>query len=146
MLSSLTITHLRNITDLSLQPSEGINLISGENGAGKTSVLEAIYLLTLGKSFRSRSLKSVIQFGQDQLQIIAKTYKNMPVGLKFSTHQGLEIRLNSAPLKRKSELALQLPLQFIPANCHQFFEQGPRYRRQLLDWGLFHVEHLYVKR
>lgn len=35
---------------------------------------------------------------------------------------------------------MQLPLQFVPANCHQFFEQGPRYRRQLLDWGLFHVE------
>lgn len=140
MLSHLHITNLRNLTDLSFQPAAGINLILGSNGAGKTSVLEAIHLLTLGKSFRTRTLKSAIQFDKTQFQVIAKTVKKMPVGLQFSHSTGLKIRLNSAPLKRLSELATQLPLQFIPANCHQFFEQGPKYRRQLLDWGLFHVE------
>jgi len=140
LLSQLRISSLRNLTDLSFQPSAGINLILGDNGSGKTSILEAIHMLAIGKSFRTRSLKHVIQFGQPQLQIVAKTTKNMPVGLQFSDREGLQIRLNSAPLKRLSELAMQLPLQFIPANCHQFFEQGPRYRRQLLDWGLFHVE------
>ena len=140
MLSQLHITNLRNITDLSFQPSSGINLILGSNGAGKTSVLEAIYMLTLGKSFRTRTLKPAIQFEQKALQVVAKTTKNMPVGMRFSSIDGLQIRLNNAPLKRLSDLAMQLPLQFIPANCHQFFEQGPKYRRQLLDWGLFHVE------
>lgn len=140
MLSQLRIHSLRNLTNSSLEPSQGINILTGDNGSGKTSVLEAIHMLAIGKSFRARSLKSVIQFGQSQLQVIAKTSKNVPVGLQFSLDNGLSIRLNSAPLKRLSELAMQLPLQFIPANCHQFFEQGPRYRRQLLDWGLFHVE------
>lgn len=140
MLSQLRITALRNLTDLSFEPASGINLILGANGSGKTSILEAIHMLAMGKSFRSRTMKSVLQFGQPQLQVIAKTVKNRPVGLQYSTGDGLQIRLNSAPLKRISDLASQLPLQFIPANCHQFFEQGPRYRRQLLDWGLFHVE------
>ena len=140
MLSQLRITSLRNLTDLTFYPTAGVNLILGENGAGKTSILEAIHLLAVGKSFRTRYLKQVIQFGQSQLQIVATTTKNIPVGLQFSDSTGLLIRLNSEPLKRLSELAMQLPLQFIPANCHQFFEQGPRYRRQILDWGLFHVE------
>ena len=103
-------------------------------------MLEAIHLLALGKSFRSRTLKSAVQFDKQQLQVIAKTSKNIPVGMQFSHSNGLQIRLNSTPLKRLSDLAMQLPLQFIPENCHQFFEQGPKYRRQLLDWGLFHVE------
>ncbi|PCJ32583.1 MAG: DNA replication/repair protein RecF [Gammaproteobacteria bacterium] len=140
MLSQLHITNLRNLTDISFQPASGINLILGDNGAGKTTLLEAIHILSLAKSFRTRTLKSAVQFGHKELQIIARTDKDMPVGLNYSHDSGLKIRLNSAPLKRTSELAVQLPLQFIPANCHQFFEKGPRYRRQLLDWGLFHVE------
>lgn len=141
MLAELTIKQLRNIDALSLLPSSGINLILGDNGAGKTSVLEAIHLLALGRSFRTRSLKQLVQFEQQQLQVIAKTkVHKTPIGLQYDLVSGLEIRLNNAPLKKLSDLALQLPLQFIPANCHQFFEQGPKFRRQVLDWGLFHVE------
>jgi len=140
VLKQLTISNLRNITELVIQPSSGINLIVGDNGSGKTSILEAIHLLTLGRSFRTRFLKNAVHFGQQKFQIIAKTSNDAPVGLQFDLTQGLQIRLNSQPLKRLSDLATQLPLQLIPANCHQFFEQGPRYRRQLLDWGLFHVE------
>jgi DNA replication and repair protein RecF len=140
VITQLTVSNLRNITELSLQPISGINLILGENGSGKTSLLEAIHLLAMGRSFRTRSLKNAIQFEQQQLQITAKTSADIPVGLQYDKSTGLKIRLNRAPLKRLSELATQLPLQFVPANCHQFFEKGPRYRRQLLDWGLFHVE------
>lgn len=140
MLNQLTISNLRNITELVVQPSSGINLILGDNGSGKTSILEAIHLLTLGRSFRTRFLKNIVQFDQQALQVIASTTNNTPVGLQFDLTKGLQIRINSEPLKRLSDLATQLPLQLIPANCHQFFEQGPKYRRQLLDWGLFHVE------
>ena len=140
MLSQLTLLNLRNISELSLQPATGINLITGDNGSGKTSILEAIHLLALGRSFRTRSLKNVVQFDKQQFQVVAKIKAETPVGLQFNINTGLQIRLNNAPLKKLSELAMQLPLQLIPANCHQFFEQGPRYRRQLLDWGLFHVE------
>ncbi|MFW5451698.1 MAG: DNA replication/repair protein RecF [Methylophagaceae bacterium] len=140
MLNQLSITNLRNITEISIEPTPAINLILGNNGSGKTSLLEAIHLLALGRSFRTRTLKTVVQMEKQQFQVIAKTTTNIPVGLQFDLTTGLQIRLNNSPLKRLSELAMQLPLQLIPANCHQFFEQGPRYRRQLLDWGLFHVE------
>ena len=141
MLAELTINHLRNISALSLTPSSGINLLLGGNGSGKTSLLEAIHLLALGRSFRTRSLKNVVQHQHKQMRVTGKIARHqMPVGLQYSPEKRLEIRLNNAPLKKLSELAVELPLQFIPANCHQFFEQGPKYRRQFLDWGLFHVE------
>ncbi len=141
MLSEITIKNLRNITDERFIPVEGINVLLGANGSGKTSVLEAIHLLGLGRTFRTRTLKNVVQFGKQNLQVIAKTADNKtPIGLQYDIQSGLEIRLNNAPLKKLSDLAVQLPLQLIPANSHLFFEQGPRFRRQLLDWGLFHVE------
>jgi DNA replication and repair protein RecF len=143
VLSQLSISYLRNITDLSFQPGTDINLLLGENGSGKTSILEAIHLLALGRSFRTRTLKNALQFGEKQFQITAITETQTPVGLQFHSTSGLQIRLNSAPLKRLSELASQLPLQYISANCHQFFELGPRFRRQLVDWGVFHVEPIF---
>ncbi len=140
MLTQLSISNLRNITELKLSPCPGVNLIIGDNGSGKTTLLEAIHLLALGRSFRTRSLKNVVQFNQQHSLVLAKTPNDIPIGLEYSLASGLKIRLNSAPVNKLSELVSYLPLQFIPANCHQIFEQGPRYRRQLLDWGLFHVE------
>jgi len=141
VLAHLSIKHLRNISSVSLVPHEKINLLLGDNGSGKTTILEAIHLLGLGRSFRTRTLKQLVQFEQQQCQVISKIVEHQtPIGLQYDLSTGLAIRLNNAPLKKLSDLAQQLPIQYIPANSHQFFEQGPKYRRQLLDWGLFHVE------
>lgn len=143
MLHSLKLEHFRNISAMELLPDSSINMIIGENGSGKTSILEAIYMLGLGRSFRTRSLKHLVSYQQSQLQLIARCDDNTPVGLQFHLSSGLQIRLNHSPLKRLSDLASQLPIQYIPANCHQFFELGPKYRRRLIDWGVFHVEPEY---
>ncbi|AFI83172.1 DNA replication and repair protein RecF [Methylophaga nitratireducenticrescens] len=144
MLTELSLTYFRNINKSVLYPVTGVNLLVGENGSGKTSVLEAIYLLAMGRSFRSRNLKHVVQNNQQQCQLFARISQGIPVGLQFSKTTGLQIRLNNAPLKKLSELACHLPLQYIPANCHEFFELGPRFRRRVVDWGLFHVEHDFL--
>lgn len=143
MINQLSLTQFRNIASLELTPSSGINFIVGENGSGKTSLLEAIYLLGMGRSFRSRTLKSLINADYDYAQVFARLDEQIPVGIRLDK-QSVQIRLNKAPLKKLSELAAYLPLQLIPANCHQFFEHGPRFRRQLADWGVFHVEHGFL--
>lgn len=143
MLSQIRLLSYRNIKQADLSPAQGINLIVGENGSGKTSLLEAIYLLAMGRSFRSRSLKNVVNHGEQRLTVFARSLDQTPIGLQYDLETGLQIRLNNAPLKRLSDLATHLPLQFIPANCHQFFELGPKYRRRMVDWGVFHVEHQF---
>lgn len=143
MLSHISLTHFRNIVSAELTPANGINLVVGENGSGKTSLLEAIFLLAMGRSFRSRSLKHLVKKEQNSLTVFARCIEQTPIGVQYDLDKGLTIRLNNAPLKRLSDLAAHLPLQFIPANCHQFFELGPKYRRRMVDWGVFHVEHSF---
>lgn len=143
MLAQISVSQFRNIISAELIPASGINLILGENGSGKTSLLEALFLLAMGRSFRSRALKHLVKKEQQRLTVFARSIDQTPIGLQYDIHSGLLIRLNNAPLKRLSELAAHLPLQFIPANCHQFFELGPKYRRRMVDWGVFHVEHSF---
>jgi DNA replication and repair protein RecF len=143
VLSHLTLAHFRNISSATLSPSEGINLILGENGSGKTSILEALHLLAMGRSFRSRHLKNIVQLEHSQFTLFARSSEMTPVGLLYDIQSGLQIRLNNAPLKKLSDLAVNTPLQFISANCHQFFELGPKFRRKMIDWGMFHVEHKF---
>lgn len=143
MLAQVHIHHFRNINEAAILPAQGINLILGENGSGKTSLLEAIYLLAMGRSFRSRFLKNAVNNEQQRLTVFARSADKTPIGVQYDLTSGLQIRLNNAPLKRLSDLAVHLPLQFIPANCHQFFELGPKYRRRMVDWGVFHVEHQF---
>ncbi|MCX4192416.1 DNA replication/repair protein RecF [Methylophaga sp. OBS1] len=141
MLAQIQIHHFRNIVTAELFPSHGINFILGENGSGKTSLLEAIFVLAMGRSFRSRFLKNLVNHQHSRLTLFARSIDKTPIGLQYDLQSGLQIRLNNASLKRLSDLAFHLPVQLIPANCHQFFEQGPKYRRRMVDWGVFHVEH-----
>ena len=64
MIERLQISHLRNLTQVSLQ-SAACNVIIGANGSGKTSLLEAIFLLSRGKSFRHHQPKRYIQHHQN---------------------------------------------------------------------------------
>jgi DNA replication and repair protein RecF len=141
VLASITVQQFRNIIQAELSPAPAINLILGENGSGKTSLLEAIFLLAMGRSFRSRFLKALVNKEHTQLTVFARSIDKTPIGLQYNLSSGLQIRLNNAPLKKLSDLAQHLPVQFIPANCHQFFELGPKFRRRMVDWGVFHVEH-----
>ena len=68
-LSHLSLNNFRNIEALTLEPVNGINIIYGENGSGKTSLLEAIYFLSHGKSFRTAKHKNIIQHQQDKIVI-----------------------------------------------------------------------------
>jgi DNA replication and repair protein RecF len=68
-LTRLRLFHYRNISEVEIFPSEGTNLLSGSNGQGKTNLLESIYLLAYGKSFRTATPKECIQHGQSECRV-----------------------------------------------------------------------------
>ncbi|VAW76203.1 DNA recombination and repair protein RecF [hydrothermal vent metagenome] len=146
-LSSLSIEGFRNLKTSKLSFSPGLNLFSGENAAGKTSLLEAIYILGRASSFRSNSLDRVISHGQPHFQLAAQLQQDknriIPVGLRRKPGK-LIARMNSEPVRKLSELAALFPLQWVGGNLHELIESGPPVRRQFLDWGLFHVKQDYI--
>ncbi|MGD8407672.1 MAG: DNA replication/repair protein RecF [Thiohalophilus sp.] len=142
----LEIARVRNLNTVSLDPAERINLIHGANASGKTSLLEAIHLLSMARSFRSNSIQSIIQRGQETLTVFGRVK-----GAAGLTSVGIEkgrqhtrIRINQQTVQKSSALAAVMPVQVINPDIHRLFEQGPRYRRQFLDWGLFHVEPAFL--
>ncbi len=71
-LTQLFIQNLRIIRNAEIRPCPGLNIFYGVNAAGKTSLLEAIDILSRGRSFRSRQLDSLLTKGQSQLLISAE--------------------------------------------------------------------------
>lgn len=144
ILSELQISCLRNIESLRLPLHPHFNIVSGNNGSGKTTFLEGLYLLSSGHSFRTREISSLLSHGKDALTIFAKTNDGQRISIQKSSQAPTIARLNGEACSSSSELATFLPSQVFYQDIFQFIDAGPAVRRSLLDWGLFHVEHDYL--
>ena len=144
-LNLIDISNLRNIEKASMEAHPDLNVIVGPNGSGKTSFLEAIYILGRGRSFRASTSKKVIKEDKSSLTIVAKIgEKNIhTLGLQI-TGKGFRAKRDGEYVKKTSELALTLPLLLISPDADKLIQGSPRQRRRFLDWGLFHVEHEYL--
>ena len=142
-LTHLNVHHVRNITAASLTLHPRYNVFHGANGSGKTSVLEAIYLLGTGRTFCTRETSSLIRHGEPSLTVFARAGAEESISIQKSLTKPTQIRLNKQPCQRTSELAHFLPCQAFYQDIFQVIDEGPSVRRSLLDWGLFHVKQSY---
>lgn len=145
-LHSLSVANFRNIAAASLAFSRGLNLIHGANGSGKTSLLEAIFCLGRVRSFRSPHAEQAIRYDQPSWQLVGRIYGQdgqlYPLGIERS-RSGLTVHFKGETVRRLSDLAGNFPVQILSADTATIFSGGPRFRRQVLDWALFHVEPAY---
>ena len=145
-LQSLDICDFRNIQQASLSFSPGLNLITGANAAGKTSLLEAIYYLGRVRSFRTHHVNQPIRDGQGAFRLVGHLLREggrlVPIGIERQT-AGLQVHLDGQVVRRLSDLAGSFPVQALSGDTSTILSGGPRYRRQTLDWALFHVEQAY---
>lgn len=149
-LRRLDIAQFRNLARVSIRPDAGINLLTGDNGAGKTSVLEAISVLSSGRSFRSSRTPAIIQFEQPSYTLFAeifnpdlRTQPIVPIGISRDRAGEQQIRIAAQQARSAAQLAELLPVQIINADSFQLLEGSPKVRRQFIDWGVFHVEHRF---
>ena len=145
-LQSLDICDFRNIQQASLSFSPGLNLITGANAAGKTSLLEAIYYLGRVRSFRTHHINQPIRDGQRAFRLVGRLLREegraVPIGIERQV-AGLQVHLDGQVVRRLSDLAGSFPVQALSGDTSTILSGGPRYRRQTLDWALFHVEQAY---
>jgi DNA replication and repair protein RecF len=142
-LAELTVDNVRCLehVELTLHPQR--NLIWGDNGSGKTSLLEALFLLGRGRSFRTRNSERLIRHGQSQLVVFGRTLHVPPqsLGVQVSRADGTTARISGAAAASLTELSEAFPVQVIDPGIHQLVEAGGYRRRRWLDWAVFHVEH-----
>jgi DNA replication and repair protein RecF len=148
ILQQLLVDKLRNLksVDLSLHPR--FNLFYGDNGCGKTSLLESLYLLATGKSFRANIKSHLINYDSESFSlycIIEDNDQQNKIGLEKSRNKPTRLKINGEFTRKLSSASKLLPIILIDPNSYGLLEQGPSRRREFLDWGLFHVKQAYPR-
>ncbi|NIC05451.1 DNA replication/repair protein RecF [Billgrantia bachuensis] len=144
LIDRLAFTGLRNLGMLDFTPSSGINLIVGRNGSGKTSLLEGLHILGMGRSFRTRQLKHAIAHDAEEMTLFARLAGEppLPIGVRRARALAeLEMRMGGERVSRLAQLIEALPLQLVNPDAFRLLEGPPAGRREFLDWGVFHVKH-----
>src|SRR6185437_13751739 len=147
-LSELTVRDLRCIEQAEISLHPGRNLVWGGNGSGKTSLLEGMFLLGRGRSFRTRNSERLVRYGRERLVVFGRTESSGPeaggfvhaVGVEVDRREGTRARVDAAPVGSLADLSRVFPVQVIDPEIHKLIEEGGRRRRRWLDWAVFHVE------
>ncbi|HTC44220.1 MAG TPA: DNA replication/repair protein RecF [Steroidobacteraceae bacterium] len=150
-LGALSIQNLRCLRQVDLELHPGRNLIIGANGSGKTSLLEAVFLLGRGRSFRTRNSERLISHGESRLVVFGRTLppdaSGIPTALGIQVTRGEPTiaKVQGAFTQTLADLSAALPVQVIDPGVHKLVEDSAYRRRRWMDWATFHVEHGFVE-
>lgn len=145
-LTKLVIHQFRNIESADLHFNPRINLITGINGSGKTSLLEAICFLGLGRSFRTHLTSRVVNHDHKEFTLygeINQQQLSIPIGLQKSKKGDSLLKINGSICKKLANLTQYLPLQLITPESYTLLTGSPKNRRAFLDWGVFYHDPLF---
>ncbi|MEL1263474.1 DNA replication/repair protein RecF [Pseudoxanthomonas putridarboris] len=140
----LSVAGLRRFQQVSMAPGPGLNLITGDNGAGKTSLLEALHLMAYGRSFRGRVRDGLVRTGSEAVEVFVEWQEgDVPrlrkAGLRHSG-QAWTGRLDGETVGQLGDLCAALAVVSFEPGSHALVTGGGEPRRRFVDWGLFHVE------
>lgn len=140
----LSVSGLRRFDHISISPTPGLNVITGDNGAGKTSLLEALHLMAYGRSFRGRVRDGLVRTGADAVEVFVEWQEHTSsrarrAGLRHSG-QAWTGRLDGESVAQLGDLCAALAVVSFEPGSHALVTGGGEPRRRFVDWGLFHVE------
>jgi len=149
----LQLTHCRHFAEYAYRPCSGLNIITGPNASGKTTLLESMYVLAHGKSFRASQLDLVVRQQQPAMTLFAEKSIStdaepghdgaMQLGLQKIRGGELKLHINHEKVKSIKSITEQLPIQLITTESSRLFTDGPKMRRDFLAWGLFYTDATY---
>lgn len=150
MLTSLALQHFRSYTKKQFTFSKGLTVIVGPNTAGKSNLMEAIYLIATGKSFRAEKDSQMVQFGREIARMKAETIENvLEVVITNPTETASQERtflkrffVNKVP-RRRIDFAGKLPVVLFTPMDLDIIVTSPSLRRRFLDEVLEQVDLSY---
>lgn len=147
-LERVEIRGVRIIDHAVLEAGNGINLLQGANASGKTSLLEALYLTSTGRSFRTHRLLDLVSVRSGQMTVAAVASgegRGVTDLLVVRSRRSSRLEIDGKAVSGTAQLARVLPMLVITPQSNSLLEGAPRDRRRLLDWTLFHVERDYLE-
>ncbi len=146
MLKSIEISDFRCIRSARLELDPHLSVILGRNAAGKTSLLEALFFLGRGRSFRPGPNNALIRRGQPEFLLVGEKIDDerlTRVGVSYSG-SNFRVRIAGQERQRLADLATWVPAAVIDPEVHELVQGAPEQRRRFLDWGVFHVEQRFA--
>ena len=139
-LSRLEVAQFRNLEPAAIDLSEQVTGLFGDNGSGKTSLLEAVYCLGTGRSFRVGQPNSMIQHGMESLLVRGRLSSGEWLVVERGRAQAIRAKINHDVVTQTSALAEALPVEVMDPTTIELLLGEPERRRRLINWGLFHVK------
>jgi len=135
-LKHLELKNFRNYKDINLDLSCGLLLFLGNNGAGKTNLLESVYYLSNGRSHRSATQSDLINYGSEYCVIrgvIESGGEDKLVEIQLNSDTSIKIKLNKVFVKNKSGFTSKLATVIFSPDDLRIIKSSPFYRRNFLD-------------
>ena len=143
----LKLTNFKNYEYVDVTFSDGYNLITGNNGEGKTNLLDAVYMLCMTRSFFQYSDKNLIRIGQDFFRVeghFDHLDEQLKVVCKYKAEGGKVFEVDDKVIRRYSAFIGKLPVVMISPNDIQLIEKGSEERRKFIDVSICQVDPHYL--
>lgn len=146
-LLSLELKNFKNFEDQKFEFSSGINCIVGENGIGKTNLLDAIYYLSFGKSAMSLTESQLIKHDEPFLTVKGTYIRDEDKAeyfMAFQPGKKKSIKKNQIPIEHIREHIGDIPLVFVSPNDHMIIQGGSEEQRKFFDRSISQVDQKYL--
>lgn len=151
-IEKIELKNFRNYKDLKISFDEGVNLILGDNAQGKTNLIEAIYISSMGKSFRTRNDRELINFDENSSFLRINSQKDdinieieVELEKKGNKSSQKRIKKDKKQLSKTSELIKNILIVVFSPEDLKLVKDEPEKRRRFLDREICQISPLYYE-
>ena len=135
-IESIFLLNFRNYSEEYIEFNPGLNIFYGENAQGKTNIVEAIYLLTMGKSHRTNKYNELVKWDEKDCRICLRFNKDdfkYDIDYVLKRNQKKQIKINGIRLEKQSDIIGKLNSVIFSPDHMKIIKEGPSERRKFID-------------